>query len=1356
MIDIFMILIGLASSLMKLKDLSPEYILDKEESYSVSLNDIFSGDNLIYLISPQNNTILQSCSSQIQQTQSSENFPSPDRIITIQSLDNDTTSNQILLYQGLDRISIIYLNLQIQIPITLSVSKFFLVHSAQYYKLPSNPGVFLIEAEFIYKLYFIPIELDIPYIKFSDPIHLDLSFENFHLPRLVEGPITDTLLITGYRGNNAFMIFLDVQNPTNISLLQEMQLSYQAIELREIFSASNGEQFFVIIPCASEIIRIDRNFQGFYITNALKLPYFEKNVTSFKVNLFKRYLTVGIVGGFIVTSFDFQQVYVKQEQKLFSDSYVSNTQFNDYVLTEKRGYFLLYELGLNFEITGNASFPKSSHGLNWGVFSYYKSNCVFVKGQNDSIYLYNVTFTYPKLTFKSSINVVDYNLTAVQEYPLKYLMTTFKVSRPEKDTSGYIQPYSQNIIKVYFVDFNAFILVPIQSYVIGGNISIENCDLNHPTHFESNVEIIKSFYKMLEIDIGPNNFTHILGGRDYISLYNSYNITVYNDSNLVESFNFSDYSIVNLLYCGAGYLLYAEKFRQDFEGFIFYSLDPFFQQDDYYKTIKYPCLRISCSNQYIICQTPLGVYSIKINGNELGRLISITNKKIGSEILSSALMQQNYLVVLLSNNNVMIIDLDTISVFELEIKGQTMRLDYSATNILAYSNLLIVNNDSEVFMYDFYFNYLKSFSVLRGGNLKLYNDYLISYTQNQLLVIDCLQWVTNSTVINLTIEGFDTFSGYSSAEFPLKLYFLNDTIVSSFIIPPDYNNAKLNISIIDTGDISNIEYDASLECFIGNQYNMINVTIPLNLMVNGETIFKNMTKINLLQKESMKYQCGQTFTLPLGNIFLGQDLIGNIISKTEYVNLAQRFKLVQTLNEEYSKDIYTYSSTQQLFVASKDCSIHILNFNMTELSNKTFNANDTLFCECTSISMLSDSNSLLFVIGCTISQDIIRGIWNIDKFFNILVFASYNFVDIKILQILQIDFPPQKMKTTTLNGGEFVILTAENYYLFSLSTFYSNHLIVTHGVIQEDSVQIFDHSCIFAELYLLDNYYLSDFDLAFDPLFGIFYIYAIDIYYGLRIIKFEKDLTCSDMGSLDMSSGDIGYSVLVCGQTLLVAMKNTDIHIYNLHNWTFPAYQASILAYTNTFEAVQGSLRCSSDWYPHYAYLEMNQSNTFSVHIVDLQSSNLSNILIDFNLPNSFADPLRLSTFIDPNGTLALINQRTKAIYELSPFQLNIDTTKNCKKNSVQKLVITVNNTKSKISTATFNLTVKKYYQPSKIYEKTFPFWALLIMFIVLMIIVLGIYFLMKKCLRKNKVGNKVGLFDYQNEFQELTRINKD
>ena len=1354
MIAFFMTFLGLATSVMKIKDLSPEYILYKEESYSVPLNDIFSGDNLIYLISPQNNTILQSCSSSVQLTTSKSDFSSPDRIITIQSLDNDTTSNQLFLYQAIDRISIIYLNLQLQIPFSLSTSKFFLVHSAQYYQLFPNSGVFLIEAEIIYKLYFIPIEFDFPIIKFSTPIHQDMDFENFHLPRLVEGPITDSLLITGYRGTNAALIFYNVTDPTNISLLQEMELSYQASELREIFSVSNGEQFFVIIPCASEIIRIDWNDYGFYISNALKLPYFEKNVTSFKVNLFKRYLTVGLVDGFVVTSFDFQQVYVKQEQKIFFNSYMSYTEFNDYVLTERKDSYLLVELGVNFEITGNASFPKSSHGLNWAVFSYYKSNCVFVRGQNDSIDIFNVTLTYPKLTFKSSGNIVSYNLTAIQEYPLKYIMTSFKVSRPEQDTPGYIQPYLQNVIKVYFVNFTAYISVPIQSYVIGGNISIINCDLDHPSHFTSSIEIIENFYKMLEIDVGPNNFTHILGGREYISLYNNNNITIYNDTSLVYSFNVSDYLIENLLYCGAGYLLYAEIYLDEFEGIIFYSLNPFFQHGDYFKVIKNPCSRISCSNQYIICQTTIGVYSIRINGNQLGKLVTITNKKIGSDIISSALLQQNYLAVLLSNNNVMIVDLDTIYIFELEIKGQTMQLDYNATKILAYSNLLIVNNDSEVFMYDFYFNYLKTFSVLEEGSLKLYNDYLISYTQSQLLVIDCLQWVTNSTIIDVTIHGWNAFSGYSSDEFPLKLYFLNDTAVSSFIVPPDYNNAKLNITINDTGDISDIEYDATLECLIGNQFNIVNVTIPLNLMVNGETIFRNNTKIKLLQKESMKYQCGQTFTLPLGNIFLGQDLIGNI-SKTEYVTLAQRFKRIKNLSELYTKDIYTYSSTQQLFAASKDCSIYILSINMTELSNKTFTSNYTLFCQCTSISMLSDSNSLIFVIGCTISQDIIRGIWNIDRFFNILVFASYNYEEIKILQMLQIDYPPQKMKTTTLNGGEFFILTAENFYLVSLSTFYSNHLIVTHGIIEENFVKIFDHSCVFAKLYLLEYYYLSDFDVVFDPLFGIFYIYAVDIYYGLRIVKFDKDFTCSDMGLIEMGGGDIGYSVLVCGQILLIAMKNTDIHIYNLHNWTFPVYQASVLAYTNTFEAVQGSLRCSSDWFPHFAYLEMNQSNTYSVHIVDLQSSNLSNILIDYNLPDSFADPLRLSTFIDPNGTLALINENTKAIYELSPFQLNIDTTKNCKKNSLQPLTITVSNTKSKNSQVTFNLTVKKFYQPSKIYDRTFPFWVLLIMFMVLMAIVLGIYYLLKKCLRKNKV-NTAGLFDYQNEFQELTSLNKD
>jgi hypothetical protein len=730
------------------------------------------------------------------------------------------------------------------------------------------------------------------------------------------------------------------------------------------------------------------------------------------------------------------------------------------------------------------------------------------------------------------------------------------------------------------------------------------------------------------------------------------------------------------------------------------------------------------------------------------------NSKLPGKIESSFLLQDNYLAVLLNTSQLMIIDLDTTWLIKNEINGPMLSLDYSGKKILSYTNILVVDEDFQVHMYDFYFNYLKKFLVLPGGKLKLYKDYLISYTESQILIINTLQWVTNSTIVNVSLNNWPEFSGYSDETHPLRLYFLNENFVSLFEIPEKYNNLNFTVKIIENDNISSIQYGALINCSIENQFNEVNLSIPLSLMVNGETIYKNETKIRQIQENNMKYQCGQVFLLPLGDIFLGQDLNGQLVDNPDYVQLGQRFYMSRELKPQENYDVIFYSQKLQMFISVKMCQLYILDFSMSEiLEIQTFDVNNSYICDCHTGSVINDLESVYFVVGCSVAQNIYKEISGLDSLFHVLVFAKYDFFGLWVEHVLNVDFSPLKMKTTGLNGGEFIVLTAEEYYIQSLSTFYSNHLTITHGIIQGGILTIFNHSCIFSEVFFLDNYYLSDFDVIFDPMFSVFYIYALDVYFGLRIVKFQRDLICEDSGLVSFESSLVGYSVIVCGSNLLIAMDNTDINIYYLYNWTLPRFQSSILAYTDTYEAVQSSLRCSSDDFPHYAYLQMNNSGNFSVHIVDLLSSNLSNILIDFNLPNASTDPLRLSTFLDPNGTLALVNSGTKAIFSLSPFTLEIDTSKSCEKSRKKSFKINVKNSKSGISTASFTLTIEKYSQPDKIFKETFKFWMLLVIFLIVLLLSLSIYYLIKKFMRKGRAVNDLALFDYKNEFRELESL---
>ena len=1346
MLKFFVINFFTACGLSRTGNLPELYVLGKDEFFTINLDNYFYGSGLNYEISPTGETFLSTAYSNATIIDRQKHVETPEKISLIQTILNRSGTNQLMLYKGKTTLDLFYVSLQTLMIINLSTVNFDYIHMTQLYSKELVNGVIVLADDPNTQLFFISITIN--YKPEKTVSLLDLS--NMTNPYISQGKIKDTLIVTGYLENFPVVVFYNISDITQINLIQIIYLSQNATNIENtIFSVSVFDQHFVISSSNSELVSFKLDEDGeFFIDKVLKLPFFQHNVTDFQVNLNKNYLVVGILGGFIICSFDFEQVFVQQEFKIFHEVYTAYTVFNDYLLTKADDEYFLYQLGPKFNIVGNMSIGPKSQNFNWGVFAFYITNCVFISSLNMDLLLYNITFSYPSLSFISSHAINDYTLTVTQPVQFNQIAYKFRVKQPLNNTLGIIELYSNNSIEAYFSNFSSNFLVPLHNYIIGSSLKIDSCNIlifDHNSYFNSSIKIIPNFEHNTSILIQNNSYKYILGTKDYFFLYNSSTITTFNNGQEIYSVKIYNVDIINLITCGNGFLVYYES----------NSSSAFIYSDDYFfsnYSIKYidsRCYILACSEKYAICLSVLGVYSFKVLKNDIGSSRLIPNKKFSSNIISSSLLQDSFMCVLLENNEVMIVDLDTYWLFNNQIVGPTMKLSFPGAKILSSLNIFIRNLNNVVYMFDYTFAYIKKFRILINSELKLYKQYLISYTENQILIIDTSQWVTNSTLVNLTLNVWEKFSGFADSAIPLKLYFLNDSYVDIYQIPHNYNSIEVTIGINDFQNISSIQYNALMDCNVFNEINSFNLSVLLNLMVNGETIYKNQSVVHEIQNENMDYQCGEAFNLPLSRIFSGQDLSANI-TETEYLSLSQRFTLDYNLNFTETSDTYCYSYNKQYYLGVKDCEIIIYNSNLTELDSLDF-FDYRYKCECYKISVLADYIDIYFVIGCTISEILIKGKTNLDQFQNLLIFGSYS-KNTSILNTVEIDFPPQKMETYSLNGGDFVIITAENYNGVTINNFYSNHLKLTYGKILGNTVKIITHYCEFSHAFLINYYYLTDFDVLYDPLFSMYYIYSLDFYYGLRIFKFNG-FDCLPSGELNFINQNPAFSISICGQNAFIGMKNTDILIYNLRNFTNLEYSASILAYTHTYQSVQGSLRCSSNTFPKYLFIQMNDSNTFALHIIDLLSKNQSNILTDFNINNSFSDPPLLAEFLNENGNLAIINHKTKAVFKLSSFSLLINTVNNCKKDLKKEFSITVYNTKSRVTSANFTIKVKKSYKPSKINHKTFQLWLLVTVCIVLLFIVLTFYFIIKKCIKNSRVSNNPQLFNYQNEFNTLIKV---
>lgn len=1322
------------------------YVLAEDEFYTINLDEYFFGNNLNYEVYPETNVLLSKSYSNFSYIEWKGGvMEEPIRTSPIQVFLEFDGSNQIVLYKSSKELKLLYINLELLLVLNKSTAIFTCVYNTQFYSNDSTFGLFVLADNPDTNIYFFTIE---SLLNLTNIILLT-SLCNITNPYLGQGNINETLLITGYMDDFPVAEFYNISDINNTSLIRTVYLGNQSENKGTIFAVSVLNQHYLILNNDSKLLNFQINHFGeLSLVNILELPYFE-NTTDFQVNLKTNFLMIGFVGGFIMCSYDFQQVFVENDKQIFQEVFMTSTIYNDYVLTRKNHIYFLYKLGQNFNMIGNVTLGQLDYKINWGVLSYYAQNSIFISNNKMlNLELYNITFNYPKLTFTSSSNETDYALIVSQPSDLLSLNYSFTVRKPLNNTVGIIEAYSDSPIKVFFSDFSSQFYVPVQSYVIGSNLSIYYCDIffsKYQYFFSNSLRIIPNIQHSKGLYIGQNEYEHIeTDGKEFI-FYNSSMISVYNSSGLAFRIIMSNMTIKYVAICGKLNVFYYENETAYIIGY-FKS-----KWTAYHKfNLLYKCLSITCTNRYVACLCSEGVYALEILFGHIAYAELINNNELTSNISSVSLLKQSFMCMLLKNNQVMITDLDTPNIFDHKIAGSSMTLFFQGAKILSYQNLFISDLINNVYMFDYTFTYIKKFKVLEGGGLTLYNQYLISFTNNQILIIDTNQWVTNSTIANLTLTDWESFTLSSDMDNPLSIYFLNKSQIEIYQIPQNYNQIEVNVEINDFYyNISNIEYDSYLVCWIRNQINWYHLEILLELFVDGETIYKDDKAIEMVQMENMKYQCGDVFNLPLSQIFSGQDLYASM-TKAKYVSLEQRFTKKYDLNDDTTCDTYCYSYNQQLYIGVKECNVIVFNSNLTELASEAIENYLEFTCNCYSISILLDYSDTYFVIGCTINRIFFTDMFKTEQLRYSLYFGSFN-QQIQIFETLNIAFPSKKLKTYSLNGGMFIVLSAENYDSVSNQEFYSNHLTLTYGEIVNNSIALFDHKCDFSKSFKLNYYYLTDFDAEFDPLFRKFYIYSLDIYFGLRIFEFNGHI-CIPVNNFIFSKTNPAYTLSKCGFQLFVGMKNTDIRIYNLLNTSSLEYSNTIFAYTSIYTAVQGSLRCSSEFSPNYLFLQMNNSNNFALHIIDLFSGNSSNILSDFILNNSFDDPPKLAEFINQNGDLAIINNYTKSIFQLSSFNLLIDTTVDCNEDLKESFNITVSNTKSKPVSANFTISIKESYEQAKIQTDSIQLWLLVVICIVAFFSALLIYFMIRKCSRRSKIDTSLLLFNYQREFNIITK----
>lgn len=1375
---IWAFLIQACYSLKVLQEIQSSYILAPEEYYIISLDEYYAGDSLSYSISPSTNINLQNPSISTNSSQPLCNFtvPNPKKTTLIQELGMaELTQRYIIIGEGsvlyyiylnLDTNEIQYLDSSININGTIiqyqaagviGFSQSCLVVLSYILENGNYTNKFFYTCP-SYATNIQTIEINAPELYFLDTNTIALS----------KGNTNEYVVVTGYSNGYGLICVYSIKNVINsitplIATIYISQTQSQSLAsiLSVVYSDPSQENYYFIWdPQANNLIKLSLNSSCQFEVQATRNI---DSVTVYSMELSKEFpfLILGIDDGFIIIGVDLEILYVKR--------YNIGKNVPVYMTSLNTNYFGLIE-GTNkqiqisydnqgYNILWNFTF-ELANTTSWGVFNYYENKYLLLYTYDDCINTIEITLNPGYLNFTSSSSEINYTLTISENSNEDVLMKTFSVTPPINDTAGPIQLLNNNQpLSVNFEGLTGSLSLSLSSYCLGYNLSVEVLNIeyeNNITYFNASYTITPTITQQkLQNFVSNSNLTHIipLQNGDLLA-YNSLVLVLYENSDwkVQTSFNINPKKVVaigntvvaNILDPGGDLLMYIDL------------------TNNYNTTIEAPfdCEKLESTDYYLICgsSSVLQLYNLNYN-NATHNFELVPNRKIDKTLLNIDFVeftdyymyQESMLCVVVNGNILILLDLDYLDQKFTILNTTTPK---KTINVLASSiyRYIVFEDFSMMIFKTLELYYIKTIQLEPYTNISIINDYIVTLSPNNFTVYYGLDFVCSSMISQRTVQNWLDFSLFNEGA-GLIVYFLTYDGLETWTVTENLflNTLSILFEIKAPEDISEAGYDANLQLRVFNNYNNVSLTVPLRLFINSQTVYKNDKSIQAIQTNSMDYECNSEATIPLSQIFCGQDVKVNYTFNNSNDQL-QRLEFQSSQSLENPISTFLYINEFSVYIIVSGC-LATAFYGYDSLIESISIANQSeATCECNSaaflyeeISYFSTSNSFAFVLGCTIIDNDSGAQEYINYPNNYLFFIKVDLqANMTILSIESIKFIPSFIKSAVTFGGNFTILVSSSYINISPDNLYTNQIMLLSGYHSQDLI-VYNSSDLTTTLLKGASYfYITDFEIIYDPMFSTYYLYLADFYYGLKIYKTDiNDLSITEISTMPSSSI---VSISRCGQNLYTAFNDTTIQKYYFLNYSTLKPLNSISPYKNYYTAMPGTLKCSNSYFASYLLLLMEDSSSNAyVHLIDNIADELSSIISDYYISNSTFGVF--ATFL-PTGEVAFSNASFFSYYSLNQFILTVGTGQACDEDREYFINVTAFNENNQVSVV-FNMSVERNYYPAKVQGIVFTPWVWAAIALSLVALGLTAACLAKKCSKKkNSVSDEVALFNY--EFMEF------
>lgn len=1354
----------LVHSIIVLKTLDSNYSLAELEYYLIDLEEYFAGDNLMYSLSPSPKGFLQNPLLNFTKVPQYFSVPAATSIDLMQVLPFPSQTINYLVHGIGPKLYLYFMFLSQEYLVPgFSEAKFNgNISQSQIVQQHNISIIVLVEKnlQMDYQVFLVSVlEYDGYYAELSSGANLKLKeLENMTSLYMSKGYITDFILFTGYTQHHASLVLYDISNLPYAQLYANIPLAVSQDHGAKMFSITYETNHYIYIPQDNKLIMLQGGLgQKLEISEKLILPIMG-TVNSMELYNDNQQLLIGTTNGFIVVSLDLEQVYLKSFSPIIKEVYVTSAASNIFALikADDKFYLQISSKNVGFYILGKIDIKVTGDYVNWAVFN-FTDNFMLIITEGTSIFLYKISFSSGFLNFTSSDMSQMYTLMVLGDELEVNLTTEFVVERPLYGI-GHVQVYDKDYYKIAsFTNQSAEINLNLDDMFLGYDLKVSQASvtyMNEIDYFTEYFNVTPAITNFIDIpnDLDLFLYNHITALGNGVILYSTSQITYFENSENYKNVHVN-FTLEKILNCGLGFIVHYQQ-NHIFHVLYTENITDFAHVNTY--TGRY-CEILKCSNLFLVCgdsdiieiynYTDVGISYISSLSNET---LSETVKFIDCYIYLNSL-----LAVIVNSNSLQVFDLDQIlsqvNVNPLHgVRSSKFQSIYSiglpsiASSILVSSiQCYIVNQDHTMDVYDLNLKFLKRIYLGNYELISILSDFIVTVSDTHLVIVRGDILVTNSVIANVTISKISDFSLYLSGTYEIFIYTLSDTNLSSSYIPRNYNmiSCTFNINSSLSDQISKSNYNATLNLEVSNIFNQALISIPVNLFINGQTIYKNNEAIQEIQDNSMRYSCETHQKILLDQIFLGQNL--EVSSNSSLATVNHRFSCLFSNATIYDFDAIVYVPIRNNYLATADCDIFILDQNLQILNSLKLQPIGKT-CTCNAISIISINYFCLFAVGCRYNHLItIQGPdYNYLPEY-VLNFVSSSDIGLNLLQSASLNYAADKIKTISLLNGEFFLSLIDVYENVNIDGFYSNHLVLMRGNWYIENLGLYSYY-VHPEIMNASYYYVTDFGGVYDPLFGNYYLYFTDVYYGLRIVEVHQWYV---QGYISIKMAEAPMAMVICGQNLFVAMRSTTIYTYFFNNWLDPVLKKTFYPYMESLTSVPGTLRCSDQRFAKYLLLQVtDQTQSVYIHVVDNLSVNLASNIIDCKISNS-----SIGIFIDfiDSEIISLVFQENFTMYQLSPFELDIYTGDVCTRDIQEVIQICGSNQNNDGVNASFTIFIKKQYHMQTVEPVKMPMFIWIVLGISVVVIVAVGYFVSKKCRKKNtKCYQESALFNY--EFQDF------